>query len=293
MRLYNITGRAALGVNGGTRDVETASGGRFSADLMSLYRSWTEFREWADTQPQDEPFDAVLDEQQVGPPAPYPQQVFAIGVNYRGHAEEAGIDLPEKPMVFTKFPSAVTGPWNTIGLPDGSVDFEAELVVVVGRGGRDIAEQDAWDHVAGLTVGQDLSERETQLRPPAPNQFNLGKSFAGFAPIGPCLVTIDELNDPDDLEIGCALNGEEMQKARTSEFVFSIPQLIASLSRIVELRPGDLIFTGTPGGVGWTRDPRRLITDADVLTTYVEGLGEMRHRFTSNRSTTSTTSAVH
>jgi 2-keto-4-pentenoate hydratase/2-oxohepta-3-ene-1,7-dioic acid hydratase in catechol pathway len=294
MRLYNIAGRAALGVNGGTRDVETASGGRFPADPMELYRSWAEFSEWAQNQTDAQPIDTELDEQQVGPPVPNPQQVFAIGVNYRGHAEEAGIDLPKEPMVFTKFPSAVTGPWDTIGLPEGSVDFEAELVVVVGTGGRNITEQDAWDHVAGLTVGQDLSERETQLRPPAPNQFNLGKSYEGFAPIGPCLVTVDELDDPQDLEIGCALNGEEMQKARTSEFVFSIPQLIASLSRIVELRPGDLIFTGTPSGVGWTREPRRLINDTDVLTTYVEGLGEMRHRFTSSRSTSSiTTSAVH
>ncbi|MET0843581.1 MAG: fumarylacetoacetate hydrolase family protein [Mycetocola sp.] len=294
MRLYNIAGRAALGVDGGTRDVETASGGRFPADPMQLYRSWPEFRAWADTQTANDPSDTALDEDQVGPPAPNPQQIFAIGVNYRSHAEEAGIDLPEAPMVFTKFPSAVTGPRDAITLPGGSVDFEAELVVVIGRGGRHIAQQDAWDHVAGLTVGQDLSERETQLRPPAPNQFNLGKSFAGFAPIGPCLVTVDELPNREDLAIGCALNGEEMQKARTSEFVFSIPELIEALSQIVELRPGDLIFTGTPSGVGWTRNPRRLITETDVLTTYIEGLGEMRHHFTANRSTSSThISAAH
>jgi 2-keto-4-pentenoate hydratase/2-oxohepta-3-ene-1,7-dioic acid hydratase in catechol pathway len=294
MRLYNIAGRAALAVDGGIRDVETASGGRFPADLMQLYSNWSSFCDWAMAeQHRQDPSSQPLEEEGIGAPVPIPGQIFAIGVNYRGHAEEAGIDLPKDPMVFTKFPSAVSGPSDTITLPDGSVDFEAELVVVIGRGGRGIDQSEAWEHVAGFTVGQDLSERETQLRPPAPNQFNLGKSFAGFAPIGPCLVTVDELNDPNDLEIGCALNGEEMQKARTSEFVFSIPQLIASLSGIVELRPGDLIFTGTPSGVGWTRDPRRLITEADVLTTYVEGLGEMRHHFTSNRSTSSTTSAVH
>jgi len=280
MRLYNIAGRAALGVPDGTIDVESASEGRFSADLMELYDNWAEFMAWASAwSPGDLPA-RPLGDLEIGPPSPNPGQVFAIVLNYRGHAEEAGIDLPKEPMVFTKFPSAVEGPYATVALPSGSVDFEAELVAVIGIGGRNIAVDAAWDHVAGLTVGQDLSDRETQLRPPAPQQFNLGKSFAGFAPIGPCLVTPDELSDPDDLEIRCALNGEEMQKARTSEFLFSIPELIAALSATVELRPGDLVFTGTPDGVGWTRNPQRLIGTADLLTTSIEGIGEMRHAFT-------------
>jgi 2-keto-4-pentenoate hydratase/2-oxohepta-3-ene-1,7-dioic acid hydratase in catechol pathway len=284
MRLYNLGGRAVLGVDGAAVDVATASHGRFTSDLMDIYRRWPEFCEWAGTEEgfrESTPLDAA----RIGPPVPYPSQVFAIGVNYRGHAEEAGIDLPDEPMVFTKFPSSITGPAGEIRLPPGSVDFEAELVVVVGLGGRDINEAEAWDHVAGLTVGQDLSERETQLRPPAPNQFSLGKSFAGFAPIGPCVVTPDELEDRDDLEIGCAINGEEMQKARTREFVFTIPELIASLSLVVDLRPGDLIFTGTPAGVGWTRNPKRLLREGDVLTTYVAGIGEMRHRLTTAGAT--------
>lgn len=280
MRLYNISGRAALGTPDGTVDVESASGGRFSAELMNLYDSWAEFRAWASAwSPGDLPA-RPLDEVEIGPPSPKPGQVFAIGLNYRGHAEEAGIELPKEPMVFTKFPSAVAGPYATVTLSSGSVDFEAELVVVIGIGGRNISIEAAWDHIAGLTVGQDLSDRETQLRPPAPQQFNLGKSFAGFAPIGPCLVTPDELPDAEDLEIRCALNGEEMQKARTSEFLFSIPELIAALSATVELRPGDLVFTGTPDGVGWTRKPRRLIGADDLLTTSIEGIGEMRHAFT-------------
>lgn len=280
MRLYNIAGRAALGTSGGTVDVEIASEGRFSADLMDLYANWAEFRAWATTRPPGDLPARPLDDLEIGAPSPKPGQVFAIGLNYRGHAEEAGIELPKEPMVFTKFPSAVEGPYTTVALPSASVDFEAELVVVIGIGGRNISIEAAWDHIAGLTVGQDLSDRETQLRPPAPQQFSLGKSFAGFAPIGPCLVTPDELPDPDDLEIRCALNGEEMQKARTSEFLFSIPKLIAALSATVELRPGDLVFTGTPDGVGWTRKPQRLICADDLLTTSIEGIGEMRHAFT-------------
>lgn len=280
MRLYNIAGRAALGTHDGTIDVERASEGRFPADLTKLYETWPEFKAWASTWPPGDLPARPLDDLEIGPPSPRPGQVFAIGLNYRGHAEEAGIELPEEPVVFTKFPSAVEGPYATVTLPSGSVDFEAELVVVIGVGGRNIPRDGAWDHVAGLTVGQDLSDRETQLRPPAPQQFNLGKSFAGFAPIGPCLVTPDELTDPDDLEIRCALNGEEMQKARTSDFLFSIPELIAALSATVELRPGDLVFTGTPEGVGWTRNPRRLIGADDLLTTSIEGIGEMRHAFT-------------
>ena len=280
MRLYNVAGRAALGTPGGTVDIETASAGRVSADLMDVYANWTEFRDWVATWRPGDLDSRPLNDLEIGPPSPKPGQVFAIGLNYRGHAEEAGIALPKEPMVFTKFPSAVTGPYTTVALPSGSVDYEAELVVVIGTGGRDINIEEAWDHVAGLTVGQDLSDRETQLRPPDPQQFNLGKSFAGFAPIGPCLVTPDELSQPNDLEIRCVLNGEEMQKARTSEFLFSIPELIAALSSTVELRPGDLIFTGTPDGVGWTRDPRRLIGVDDQLTTIIEGIGEMRHAFT-------------
>ncbi len=218
-------------------------------------------------------------------PVPRPRQVFAIGVNYRDHAAEAGIDPPAEPMVFTKFPSAITGPYATIPLPHGSVDFEAELVAVIGRAAYQVPESAAWSHVAGLTIGQDLSERETQLRPPAPQQYNLGKSYPGFAPLGPCLVTPDEFADPDDLAIGCSLNGEQMQKARTSEFVFTIGQLVSSLSHVVALFPGDVIFTGTPGGIGWTRNPKRLIGPDDELTTVIEGIGQMRHRFIPAAST--------
>nr|WP_211177294.1 fumarylacetoacetate hydrolase family protein [Pseudonocardia acidicola] len=267
----------ALAVADGAVDVETASGGRFAADVQAVYPQWAEFREWAAGfrgQPTTQ-----IDENDLGAPVPRPPQVFAIGLNYREHAEEAGLDLPERPMVFTKFPASVTGPYDDITLPPGSVDFEVELVAVIGRRAEHVRVDEAWQHVAGLTVGQDLSERELQTAGPDPAQFNMGKSFAGFAPIGPCLVTPDEFRDPDDLELGCLLTGTQMQKARTGDMIFSIPQIIAFLSSVLPLLPGDLIFTGTPSGIGWAREPKRLLGPADELVTYVEGIGEMRHHF--------------
>jgi 2-keto-4-pentenoate hydratase/2-oxohepta-3-ene-1,7-dioic acid hydratase in catechol pathway len=276
MRVMNLAGRLSLAVDGGAVDVAEASGGRFGPDVQSVYAQWEEFRDCAATCTAPP---APFDERKLGAPVPRPPQVFAIGLNYRDHAEEAGLELPESPMVFTKFPASVTGPFDTITLPVGSVDFEAELVAVIGRTARHVSVDDAWSYVAGLTAGQDLSERELQTRGPDPAQYNLGKSFAGFAPIGPYLVTPDEFSDPDDLWLQCELSGELMQKSHTANMIFSIPQVIAHLSSVLELWPGDLIFTGTPSGIGWTRDPRRMITVADELVTTIGDIGTMRHRF--------------
>lgn len=278
MRLINLAGRLCLAVgDDGAIDVETASSGRFPSDAHGVYERWVEFRAWASTCTARP--DRLVAEAELGPPVPAPRQVFAIGVNYRDHAAEAGLDLPERPMVFTKFPAAITGPYTEIVLPPGSVDFEVELVAVIGRRARNVSASDGWSYVAGLTVGQDLSERELQLSGPPPQQYNMGKSFEGFAPIGPCLVTVDEFADPDDVELGCRLAGVEMQKARTSEMVFPIPELVAYLSSVLPLLPGDLIFTGTPAGIGWARTPRRMIAAGEELITYADGVGSMRHRF--------------
>jgi 2-keto-4-pentenoate hydratase/2-oxohepta-3-ene-1,7-dioic acid hydratase in catechol pathway len=152
-------------------------------------------------------------------------------------------------------------------------------VVVIGRGGRDIPAARAWDAVAGLSVGQDLSERLGQMSGPVP-QFSLAKSHRGFAPIGPALVTIDELDDPDDLELGATINGEVVQRSRTSQMIFSVPELVAYLSRTVELCPGDVLFTGTPPGVGVGRTPPRFLGPGDVLRSHVEGIGELVQTFT-------------
>jgi len=189
-------------------------------------------------------------------------------------------------MVFTKFPAAVTGPYTDIELPSTDVDFEVELVAVIGRRARHVDVADGWSYVAGLTAGQDLSDRGVQLAGPPPQQYNMGKSFEGFAPIGPALVTPDEFDDPDDIELGCRLSGTQMQKGRTRDFVFSIPQLVAYLSGVLPLLPGDLIFTGTPSGVGWVRDPRRTIAAGEELVTHIAGIGEMRHRFAAREAVT-------
>ncbi|MGO8882798.1 MAG: fumarylacetoacetate hydrolase family protein [Streptosporangiaceae bacterium] len=220
-----------------------------------------------------------MDDDRLGPPVPRPPQVFAIGVNYRDHAAEAGLSLPDRPMVFTKFPAAVTGPRGPITRPAGSVDFEVELVAVIGRRAEHVPAERGWDHIAGLTAGQDLSERDLQTSGPPPQQYSMGKSYTGFAPIGPALVTVDEFPNPGDVEIGCLVNGHQMQKARSSDMVFSIPQLVEFLSSVLPLLPGDLIFTGTPSGIGWARKPPQLLRIGDELVTNIEGIGEMRHHF--------------
>jgi 2-keto-4-pentenoate hydratase/2-oxohepta-3-ene-1,7-dioic acid hydratase in catechol pathway len=211
-----------------------------------------------------------------------PRKLICIGLNYRDHAEESGFELPAEPLVFTKYASSFTGPRGDIALSPGDVDWEVELVAVIGTGGRGIAEADAWEHVAGLTLGQDISDRVTQFAAP-PAQFGLGKSYPGFSPVGPSLVTLDELRDvgldPADLELGCLVNGESVQKSRTSLMIFPIPVIIAKLSAIVTLLPGDVIFTGTPSGVGVGMNPPRFLRAGDELHTWCTGIGELRHRF--------------
>ena len=172
--------------------------------------------------------------------------------------------------------------YSDVEVPPGSVDFEAELVVVIGIRAYHVAAEDAWDYVAGLTVGQDISERELQLRPPTP-QFNLGKSFPGFSPIGPQLVAPDAFEDRDDLEIGCTLNGVEMQRSRTKLMIFPVAQIITRLSAVLPLLPGDVIFTGTPSGIGWARDPKVLLKPGDELVTTIENIGSMRNHFVAQK----------
>ncbi|MDN5915592.1 MAG: fumarylacetoacetate hydrolase family protein [Pseudonocardia sp.] len=281
MRIVNRSGRLSVVVDAGrVVDVAAASEGRFGPEPQAAYERWAEFVDWAagDLSSADH-VDLDLDLDTLDAPAPRPSQVFAVGLNYREHAEEAGLDLPEIPVVFTKFPSSINGPAGVIDLPKGSVDFEVELVAVVGCEAAGVTAEDAWAHIAGLTVGQDLSERELQLAGPAPQQFSMGKSYRGFGPIGPVLVTPDEFADPDDIEISCALNGVEVQRTRTRDMIFSIPRIVEFLSSVATLRPGDVIFTGTPSGTGWSRDPKLLIGPDDELVTSAEGIGRMRHTF--------------
>jgi 2,4-didehydro-3-deoxy-L-rhamnonate hydrolase len=285
MRLANVDGRAGLvRSTGSVVDVHAASAGRFGPDPAELFPRWAEFTEWvAGADLGGEPGEEVAFSR-LGNPAPDPRQVFAIGLNYADHAAESKFDVPSDPTVFTKFASSLTGPFGDVVLPEGDVDWEVELVVVIGERAERVAEDRAWSHVAGLTIGQDLSERRTQLSGPVP-QFSMGKSYPGFGPIGPWLVTPDELDDKDDVELGCLINGEQVQKGRTRDMVFPVPSLIARLSSVTPLLPGDVIFTGTPSGVGHGRSPRRYLSAGDELVSYVSGIGEMRQRMVDRTST--------
>lgn len=212
-------------------------------------------------------------------PVPNPGKVICIGLNYRDHAIESGAEIPSEPVVFNKFPSAITGPESNVVLPAvcTQVDYEAELVVVIGRRGRNIAEKDARAFVAGYMNGNDVSARDWQKGRPG-GQWLLGKTPDTFAPTGPWLVTADEIADPHALKIALRLNGETMQDSSTKEFIFNIDRLIAHVSQLFTLEPGDLIFTGTPPGVGMARNPPVFLKAGDVVEVEIEGLGVLRNR---------------
>ncbi|WP_417563909.1 fumarylacetoacetate hydrolase family protein [Microbacterium sp.] len=275
MKLGNLAGRAVIITDDGAVDIATASNGRFGPDPQSLFDDWAAFTQWA-TRPAGTA--ASLDPQLLGAPVPAPRQVFAIGLNYAEHAAEAGYPPDEMPVTFTKFPSSIVGQDHVVVLPEGHVDWEVELVVAIGRRAYEVTRENAWDHVAGLTIGQDLSERITQLRGSSP-QFSLGKSFPGFGPTGPWLVTPDEFVDRDDLAIGCRLGDEQMQSSRTSMMLYDVPELLARLSAVCPLLPGDLIFSGTPAGIGNRRTPPRFLGADDILYSEIEGIGTLTTRF--------------
>lgn len=274
MKFANLAGRAVVITEAGAVDVERASGGRFPSDPQAAFSEWAALRAWAASlrSPEATPVDEGL----LGAPAPRPAQVFGIGLNYRAHAAEAGLQVPEFPAVFTKFPTCITGPRADVVLPSGKVDWEVELVVVIGLEAHHVSQSDGWKHVAGLTVGQDVSERVVQFA--GGGQFSLGKSFPGFGPMGPWLVTPDEVPNPGDLELRCNVNGEAMQRGRTSDMVFGVPRLIAELSGVLPLLPGDVVFTGTPAGIGATRKPPRFLAPGDVIESTIEHVGVLRNR---------------
>ncbi|KWX67329.1 fumarylacetoacetate hydrolase family protein [Mycobacterium sp. NAZ190054] len=276
MKLGTVNNRAVVVRDGLAFDIHQASSGVFGPAMSDILSAWADFLKWAASAYFDsgEPIADTM----LGAPVPEPRQIFAVGLNYAEHATESGFTAPPAPMLFTKFQSALCGPDQAVELPDGNVDWEVELVVAIGVGGREITTDDALDHVAGAMVGQDLSERTAQMVGDPP-QFSLAKSHPGFAPVGPLLVTLDEIPALDSLKIQCQLNGETVQSASTGDIIFSVPQLISYISHTATLLPGDLIFTGTPPGVGMGRSPARYLSPGDELVSSIDGLGEIRQHF--------------
>jgi 2-keto-4-pentenoate hydratase/2-oxohepta-3-ene-1,7-dioic acid hydratase in catechol pathway len=243
---------------------------------MAALHEWPAFAEWARGVREDDAT-AGLVETDLWPPVPRPAKVFAIGMNYREHAKEAGLDIPQTPVVFTKFPNCLVGPRAAVELSSDFVDWEVELVVVISRRGRRIAPAQAFDYVAGYCVGQDISDRRIQFSDKPP-QFSMGKSIDTFGPIGPALVSLDAFPDPNNLALTCDVAGERMQDARTSDLIFPVAELIAFLSSMCTLEPGDLIFTGTPSGVGSTRNPRRYLKVGEEIVSTIEHIGTLVNR---------------
>lgn len=211
-------------------------------------------------------------------PIPDPPKILCIGLNYKDHAEESGAPLPGHPIVFSKFTTALIGPDDPIVLPAVSeeVDYEAELVLVIGKKGKNIPPEAARGYLAGCMVGHDVSARDWQLKKDG-KQWLTGKTFDTFAPIGPVLVTLDEVGDPHNLGIRLRLNGETMQNSSTRQLIFKSEELIAYISQVVTLQPGDLIFTGTPPGVGMARKPPVWLKAGDVVEVEIDGLGVLRN----------------
>jgi 2-keto-4-pentenoate hydratase/2-oxohepta-3-ene-1,7-dioic acid hydratase in catechol pathway len=206
-----------------------------------------------------------------------PGKILCVGLNYRDHAVESGMKIPEVPTIFLKLPNAVTGPDAEIVLPADSAqpDYEAELAAVIGVGGRNIPAERWEEHVAGYTILNDVSARDVQL---ATSQWTLGKSFDTFAPIGPAVVTKDEIPDPHALDIQLSIDGEVLQHSNTRELIFKLPELIAHLSAVVPLEAGDIISTGTPAGVGLGRTPQRWLKPGEEIVIRIQGIGELRNR---------------
>lgn len=282
MRIASINGRATLITESGQDlqgiDIEKWSNGKFPSNTRELLSHLNELRSWANNQDLDsDAFRVSWDS--LESPITDPRQIFAIGMNYQAHAEEVSIAAPEVPAVFTKFATSLSGARQSIQLPSDSVDWEIELVAVIGRGGRNITKDEAFNHIAGYAVGQDLSDRALQFAASSSPQFSLGKSYAGFAPIGPWMTTADEVADPGQLKMRCSVGDEVLQDGSTANLIFDIPTLVEHLSSVVELTPGDLIFTGTPDGVGFGRKPKRYLRTGEELVSTIEGLGEIKQLF--------------
>ena len=277
MRLVNFEGRLGLDVVGRFVDLEQVSQGRVSSDPMAAFSSWAEIRRLASEQTVGDAGRLILPER-LGPPVPRPTQVFAIGLNYRDHAEEMGIPLPGDGFIpnffFKGDENCIVGPSEPIRLSSSHVDWEAELALVIGRACRDVDEAEAMDYVAGYTCHNDVSDRRLMFRADGSLDFLAGKARDTFGPLGPTLVPKEFVSDVGDLRVRCLVNGEVMQDMRTSSMVWGPARCVSYLSHVFTLRPGDVIALGTGAGVGWAKGlPPGPRTMADVVAHFNAGGG--------------------
>lgn len=273
-KLGTVSGKAVLIKDDHYYDVASLSEGAISSDSVEALKFQTELSDLYETL-SEENASGNLSEVELGNPVPKSPNCYAVGLNYRKHAEESGMNIPEVPMIFTKHTSCFVGPKANVEMRSDYVDWEVELVAVIGKEGKNISKENALDHVAGLCVGQDISDRPAQFAT-TPAMFNLGKSFDTYGPMGPALVSLDLLENCESLDIECKLNGETVQKSNTSDLIFNISSIISYLSEIVSLNVGDTIWTGTPSGVGIASG--KFLKDGDVLTSSIEGLGSMENK---------------
>jgi 2,4-didehydro-3-deoxy-L-rhamnonate hydrolase len=276
-RFASKNGRAHLvvGPNNHLVDLAIVSEGKFSSEPIDAFRRWNEVRDFASSVSGDAGQPCNIAE--LDAPSPWPTQVFGIGLNYRSHAEESGLPIPTSPLTFTKYSSSIAHGNADIPIVGGAVDWEVELVVVIADGGRDISRDDAWNHVAGISVGQDISDRALQFASQPP-QFSLGKSRENYSPFGPWLVDAAAVANRDELHMTCTLNGDMVQDTNTNDLIFNVSDIVSYLSGIVQLLPGDVIFTGTPGGVGVSRKPQVFLKPGDVLVSTLDGIGTTTNR---------------
>jgi 2,4-diketo-3-deoxy-L-fuconate hydrolase len=274
-----MKGRTTLVVGDRVVDAERASGGSVPADPAAVFAAWPKLLSVAARLEQEGPGDALaVDYGVLERPVPVPVQAFGIGLNYADHAGESAMTLPDHPLVFPKFSSSIAGPNEPVATRSGALDWEAELVVVIGTDCYEVAAREALSVIAGYTAGQDLSDRVVQFEGGANPQFGLGKSAPGFGPIGPWVVSADELGATPQLDIRCDVDGVTKQSSNTSHLIFGVPALVAYLSSRVRLCAGDLIFTGTPAGVGWSREPKELLHPGSRIDTTIGGIGTLTTR---------------
>ena len=273
-KLANVSGKSALIHGDSYYDINSISQGEITSDPSCILDSLDDLHDLSSKIDNFEPT-GLIENSLLGAPVTNSRNCYAVGLNYRAHAEESGMEIPPFPMVFTKHTSCIVGPFDNIEMRSDIVDYEAELVLVIGKKGKNISKENAWDHVAGLTVGQDISDRAVQFHA-TPPQFNLGKSFDTFGPIGPYLVSPDSVANKNAVQLECHINNELRQESSTDDLIFTVPDIISYISEFLKLNTGDLIFTGTPSGVGATQG--KLLKDGDIITTSIKEIGSIKNK---------------